>query len=735
VGLERHKLARMFATPASEEVPIADIAEELRLRPYVENLTYDEHKYGSEHQAQFYRLYLPDADHRWLGDSTGRLPVLFLVHGGFWKSKWSCENTQSISLVPDFLKRSFAVVLVEYRRREMPGGKWPGPENDVSAALQHLSTIADIAMLDLARVVVLGHSAGGQLALAACNNKIALTGAVKPCLCVSIASVPDMLPGFEARLSDEGDAIEQYMGFNPDTQQQKQSYSDASISPKLPLSCPTLLVSGSEDVDVPPRFLKELYEKCCANPGAHVELLEVYGADHYNLVTADDKMWLEVARAMTRMLQDTCKWTLPPHAIDYGVTETNGFLPMPDPLISCCSEFPDDAKPEDKALLSSWETCTASLPSHLCAGNVREHILSSLQVPHVGGEGSLETWQLLLASDEARAERAFLLLSWLGHAWVWGEKEVSSELPRCVAVPWVEVARILGRPPILTYYSFNASNWRRLNQQKPIELGNLCRLNNFLGGQDEEWFSVVHVAIEAAAGKALTAAVRAQQRVSQGRADLLETELTCMADAIDNMVEILKRMKENCDPYIYYMRVRVFMKGWNADELPDGMLYAGVKAQDGDGWKKEYYFGETGAQSSVVPAIDAALGLAMSEDALSPYLQSMRDYMPPKHADFLRRLQLGADIRTVVLSAAEEERAARRPADSESSSQKNLVEAYNRCIKGLTLFRSIHFELAFSFVRKWDERKDEEIKGTGGTPFMPYLKKHRAATRNMIVDI
>jgi len=308
----------------------------------------------------------------------------------------------------------------------------------------------------------------------------------------------------------------------------------------------------------------------------------------------------------------------------------------------------------------------------------------------------------------------------------------------------VEVARILGRPDILTYYSINAFNWRRLDTAGPIALGNISRLNNFLGGQDEEWFSTVHIAIEALAGEGLTAAVAAQRTVAHGAEGpsdqelsdwygCLATDLEIVADTVDGMVATLQRMKERCDPYIYYMRVRVFMKGWTADELPDGMVYSSVPAHNGEDhegpWRRERFYGETGAQSSVVPALDHALGLTMSDDPLLPYLEAMRDYMPPKHSDFISRLEHGPSVRAVVLHAAQ-----RQVGQPVNEGAKKLVQAYNRSVNSLTQFRSVHFELAFSFVRKWDERKDEEIKGTGGTPFMPYLKKHRQATRELLVE-
>jgi len=751
-GVKREQALVEFvaaAERAAAEAAASGDSEKIRVQRFVSGLSSRDFYYGNAADCQFIRLYLPDQQHQWLrrqeGEGgSGSLPVLFLVHGGFWKSKWSCENTQTTSLVPDFLQRGFAVALVEYRRREMPGGTWPGPEEDVTHALQHLREMSQTEPLDLSRVVVLGHSAGGQLALAACARAAARDDdAVQPCLCISVASVPDMLPGYEAKLSDEGDAIERYMGFHPDTADRRRHYEDASISSRLPLAIPTLLVSGSEDVDVPPRLLADFHKRCTATArsGVPVELLEIYGGDHYNLITAGDRAWRQVARKVTKMLQHTCGWQLPPHMEDYDVTKDRGFLPSPDPLQNCAAQLPPGFSADAEELLKAWEACVAELPSHLCAGTVRTRI-SALPDAPLGSSGNLLEWQVLLLDDEARAERAFLLLSWIGHAWVWGEEEVANQLPANIAVPWVEVARILGRPAILTYYSFNAFNWRRLDPSGPIALGNISRLNNFLGGQDEEWFSTVHVAIEALAGQGLTAAVAAQRTVARGPEGpchqrlsdwhgCLATEVEAVADTVDNMVATLRRMKERCDPYIYYMRVRVFMKGWTADELPDGMVYSSVPAHNGEGhegqWRRERFFGETGAQSSVVPALDSALGLAMSDDPLLPYLEAMRGYMPPKHSDFISRLEHGPSIRAVVLQATQQQ-------GVPTEGAKKLVQAYNRSVNSLTTFRAVHFELAFSFVRKWDERKDEEIKGTGGTPFMPYLKKHRQATRELLVE-
>mmetsp|Transcript_20171 Transcript_20171/g.28397 ORF Transcript_20171/g.28397 Transcript_20171/m.28397 type:complete len:135 (-) Transcript_20171:31-435(-) len=107
------------------------------------------------------------------------------------------------------------------------------------------------------------------------------------------------------------------------------------------------------------------------------------------------------------------------------------------------------------------------------------HLLSFLQ--ENGGQPALE--------------RANLVLSFLAHSFVWApddnniaKAKPTTELPACIAVPWTAVTEALDRPTVLTYYSYNVCNWKRINPEGGIELGNISRLLNFRGGQDEEWY-------------------------------------------------------------------------------------------------------------------------------------------------------------------------------------------------------------------------------------------------------
>ena len=698
------------------------------------------------------------------GGGGGALPTVIIVHGGFFKDKWSARNTQTTSLVPFLLERGLAVALVEYRRRGMRGGTYPGPEDDVTAAL---AAVAARPEVDASRIVVLGHSAGATLAVAACERARA-AGTAAASLCVSIAPVPEMVSAHEAKLSDEGDAIEMYLGGPPSTEAARRRYAVASLPTAL--TTPTLLVTGTDDADVPSRLVTDYAARCqqAATPatqgtqtaqgstgGGNVTLLEIPLAGHYDVVTADAMPWLSVWQKTTELIARHAGWSVPPRAADYGVTRERGFLPKEDPPASLLP-LGDDADPtgEASALFRAWEEAAAALPGLLAARNVRQVVamLPTTPAPPV--------WIAALQGDERKLERCYSLLSFLAHAAVWGEEPYLTTLPAQLAVPWVAVAEQtpLQRQPILTYASFNLHNWQRIDPSRPVELGNTRRSLNFLGGMDEEWFSAVHVAIEARAGAAVVAAAEAQRlsaglRARGGRADSggakeharVKPQIVALlreaAESIEASVAILQRMGERCDPYIYHQRVRTFMSGWTHESMPqEGLSYAGVPARparqaDADGGggggggghgaaasksglRCERYFGETGAQSSVVPALDAALGIGMSEDDLLPYLLAMRSYMPPEHAAFIEALERGPDLRDAVVGAAD----------------AGLTTAYDRVVAALVSFRKLHFELAFTYVRQWDSRKDDEIQGTGGTPFMPYLRKHRRTTYETLIE-
>ena len=126
--------------------------------------------------------------------------------------------------------------------------------------------------------------------------------------------------------------------------------------------------------------------------------------------------------------------------------------------------------------------------------------------------------------------------------------------------------------------------------------------------------------------------------------------------------------------------------------------------------------GETGAQSSIVPSLDGFYGVEHQADLLREYLMEMRMYMPPRFRAFIESIENGPGVRKYIVEVKEPE----------------LIKAYDEGLFELEKFRTKHLEYAASYIYKQSQTdgKNPHAIGTGGTPFMPYLKKHRDETHN-----
>lgn len=372
----------------------------------------------------------------------------------------------------------------------------------------------------------------------------------------------------------------------------------------------------------------------------------------------------------------------------FDVHPERGFLPEQDP---------ERALPAPLAL---WQELASELPKRLAAQRVRTAV------------SSLPRFELTALRSLVEERAAMRVLSFVAHAYVWEGASPAAALPRQLAAPWAALARRLGRPPILSYGSYALDNWRRFDPRGPLTVDNLAILQNFLGGQDEDWFIVIHVEIEAHAAKALRAALPALAAAGAGDVGSLTARLEEVAASLEAMLASLRRMPERCDPYIYFHRVRPFIHGWkNHPALPDGVAYEGAAELSGP----QRLRGETGAQSTIVPVMDALLGIAHAPDPLREYLDEMRAYMPPGHRAFLAHIEGAGSVRAAVRDSRD--------------SHPELAEIYDACLHWLEAFRSLHLEYAASYIHaQAGGGANPSDVGTGGTPFMRYLAKHRDET-------
>jgi indoleamine 2,3-dioxygenase len=367
------------------------------------------------------------------------------------------------------------------------------------------------------------------------------------------------------------------------------------------------------------------------------------------------------------------------------------FLPKDDPLETLSAPF------------SSWEETAKNLPKLLVASQFQK----KLEELHPFPAEKLRT--------APEYERAMQILSYFGHAYVWGQKNVPDAIPEVLAKPWHEVAKHLGRPPVLSYASYALMNWKRIDKTGPIDLSNIALIQNFLGGIDEEWFILVHVAIESKANPALDGCVEAIIAVEKEDHQSLLQSLQKIRASLTDMCNTLDRMPERCDPYIYYHRVRPYIHGWKNHPLfPKGLVYKGVVEYNE---KPQQFRGETGAQSSIIPMLDGLLGIKHAPGELYHYLQEMREYMPPQHREFVSYVENASQVRPFVQAHPE------------------FREIYNACVSLVNRFRQTHLSYAAAYIQKQhqDSANNPTAVGTGGTPFMNYLKKHKEETEAFLL--
>lgn len=372
-----------------------------------------------------------------------------------------------------------------------------------------------------------------------------------------------------------------------------------------------------------------------------------------------------------------------------------GFLPEIAPAINYSKE---------SSSLSRLNEITTSLPKLLLTDRVSRTI-GLLSVDDLAVDELLEN------KTNRDLRLAMVQLSFVAHAFIWGGLKPREKLPEVIARPWVQVAKLLGRPPILSYASYCLDNWFLIEKKEPLSLENVGLIANFLGGIDEDWFVTVHVCIEDVASKAIEAA----ETISLCTTSSTEQEILVLLKQINLSLEevnkVFLRMTERCDPYIYYNRVRPFIFG--SKDNPD--LKKGLTFENQFSDKPQFFRGETGAQSSIIPTMDGALGIQHTDDSLRHYLSEMRDYMPPEHRNFIKKIETTSKVRGLV------------------DRSKQLREIYNNCLEQIRIFRNLHLKYAETYIHKQSQKKypfggGSTIRGTGGTPFMRYLKKHKDET-------
>jgi acetyl esterase/lipase len=212
-------------------------------------------------------------------------PLVVVLHGGFWRNAWDRIHTRPMA--DGLVDAGFAVAIPEYARTG-DGGGWPTTFDDVALAVHDLPAVIIAAVgdvVDPTRIVLAGHSAGGQLALWCASRRLP-AGYVGV---VALAPVADLAEAY--RLGLDGGAVRELIGGGPDDLPDRYDQADPTRLPQP--SLPVVAVHGTDDASVP----SELSRRYAAHSGAALLLLD--GIGHFELIDPRSAAWPMVLDAIS----------------------------------------------------------------------------------------------------------------------------------------------------------------------------------------------------------------------------------------------------------------------------------------------------------------------------------------------------------------------------------------------------------------------------------------------------
>lgn len=394
----------------------------------------------------------------------------------------------------------------------------------------------------------------------------------------------------------------------------------------------------------------------------------------------------------------------------YSVTP-NGFLPAAAPLAA----LPDP-------YYQPWETLASSLPMLLQTSTYRAHVDAELPV--------LSTSRL---QAEPEWRRAYLILTFATHAYIWGGDKPSEHLPPQITVPLLEISERLDLPPAATYAATNLWNFRTTTEGAPFDdLDSVESLLTFTGTPDESWFYAVSVALECEGGHIIPAMISAMNAIPNNDLAACKQNIAALHKlmaSVRRVGDILDRMHERCAPDVFYHAIRPFLAG--SKNMTEAGLPRGVLYDQGEG-KGEWMGlrGGSNGQSSLIQFFDIVLGVEhkATENQNSdmkkcgekelPFHEEVRAYMPGPHRRFLEYVRSLPSIRHFALQPMETATNEGDDEDHELMAERGLLRStFMRATRVLTGLRNKHLQIVARYIILPSRRQQQQVRtGMGEQP-------------------
>ncbi|XP_059141283.1 myoglobin-like [Physella acuta] len=388
----------------------------------------------------------------------------------------------------------------------------------------------------------------------------------------------------------------------------------------------------------------------------------------------------------------------------YNVSYNTGFM-LESPLTSLPHYF------------EPWNHLAASVPSRLKTKTLRDAVHELPQLDH----------RQLVGHRQLRL--AHLQLSYITSGYVWQDGDHGvPQLPKNLAVPLYKISQELGIQPILSTADLGLANWKLTHSDRPRDFENLECICHPPGDSEGDWFCIVTFMVEfnfSNCLKPMAHIIETLDTYETARDDSLNMDTTEdqvtryldeLTDAIATMKAAFVKMHDNLQANTFFNVLRPFLMGWGGkgNPLPDGLIYEGVSEQP------LKFLGSSEAQSGTLQLLDGFLGVQHTEDKRETLLH-MRSYMLPGHRAIIEDVERReTTLRNFVLS----------------SRNKSLHSAYNRCLSAVVNFRSYHLQIVTKYIVAASrhgvsgQHDNDDLKGTGGTNLIPFLKGLRSDTED-----